>query len=82
MGDTLAVPFIEITLARDWAASTTGPVFGALTATHRTALLNQPLPEIVWIWELDRVDGTCLFRARSGGFTGELPWTRCTGWSG
>ncbi|MHB8331577.1 MAG: acetamidase/formamidase family protein [Candidatus Dormibacteria bacterium] len=72
-GDTLAVHFIEIEPARDWAASTTVPLFGALTATHLTALLNEPLPELVWIWELDRKARSCLFRARTGDFTVALP---------
>ena len=48
-GDTLAVHFVSITPARDWGASTTIPLFGALTNTHLTALLNEPLPEIVWM---------------------------------
>ncbi len=73
VGDTLAVHFIEIEPARDWAASTTVPLFGALTATHLTAMLHEPLPELVWIWELDRKERTCLFRARSGEFQVALP---------
>ncbi len=73
VGDTLAVHFIEIEPARDWAASTTVPLFGALTATHLTALLHEPLPELVWIWELDRKARTCQFRARSGEFQVALP---------
>ena len=43
-GDTLAVHFISIEPARDWGASTTVPLFGALSATHATALLHDPLP--------------------------------------
>src|SRR5919109_5466762 len=38
-GDTLAVHFISIEPSRDWAASTTIPLFGALTGTHATATL-------------------------------------------
>jgi acetamidase/formamidase len=38
-GDTLAVHFVSIEPARDWAASTTVPLFGALTSTHLTATL-------------------------------------------
>ena len=53
-GDTVAVHFVSITPARDWGASTTIPLFGALTGTHLTALLNEPLPELVWMWQLDR----------------------------
>ena len=48
-GDTLAVHFISVEPARDWAASTTVPLFGALSATHTTALLHDALPELVWI---------------------------------
>ena len=53
-GDTLAVHFISIEPARDWGASTTVPFFGALTATHATALLHDPLPELIWMWHFDR----------------------------
>jgi len=72
-GDTLAVHFIEIEPARDWAASTTVPLFGALTATHQTALLHDALPEIVWIWKLDREARTCTFQAHHGDFSVALP---------
>ena len=42
-GDTLAVHFVSIEPARDWAVSSTFPHFGALTATHTTAMLHPPL---------------------------------------
>ena len=44
-GDTLAVHLVEIAPARDWAVSATFPHFGALTATHNTAMLHDPLEE-------------------------------------
>ncbi len=72
-GDTVAVHFISIEPARDWAASATVPLFGALTATHLTALLHDPLPELVWIWDLDRAARTCRFTARRGDYTVDLP---------
>src|SRR5258708_8549368 len=72
-GDTLAVHFVSIEPSRDWAASTTVPLFGALTSTHLTATLQDPLPEVVWIWELDRARGSCRFTARDSDFTAELP---------
>lgn len=72
-GDTLAVHLVSIEPARDWAASTTVPLFGALTATHLTAMLHDPLPEVVWIWRLDREARTCRFQARSGDYTVDLP---------
>ena len=63
-GDTLAIHIVDLTPARDWAASTTIPFFGALTGTDRTALLNDPLPERTWIYQLDRAAG---HRALRGG---------------
>jgi amidase len=72
-GDTLAVHFAEITPARDWAASSTFPHFGALTATHATAMLHPALEERVWIYDVDRAAGTCTFRARRSDLVVELP---------
>lgn len=72
-GDTLAVHFVSIEPSRDWAASTTVPLFGALTSTHLTATLQDALPEIVWIWQLDRAARTCRFQAAEGEFTVDLP---------
>lgn len=72
-GDTLAVHFISIEPSRDWAVSTTVPLFGALTSTHLTATLQPALPEIVWIWELDRVARTARFIARDSDFSVDLP---------
>jgi acetamidase/formamidase len=72
-GDTVAVHFVSVEPARDWAASTTVPLFGALTSTHTTATLQPPLPEVVWMWELDRVRRTCAFTTVEGGVRIELP---------
>ena len=72
-GDTLAVHFISIEPARDWGASTTVPLFGALSATHITALLHDPLPELVWLWHFDLDKGTCAFTARHGDYSVDLP---------
>ncbi len=63
-GDTLAVHFVSIEPSRDWAASTTIPLFGALTSTHVTASLQEPLPELVWMYDVDRISRTVTFRAR------------------
>lgn len=72
-GDTLAVHFVSIEPARDWAASSTVPLFGALTSTPATATLQPPLPERVWIWQLDRERRTCLFNAGDSDLRVELP---------
>ncbi len=72
-GDTLAVHFVEIVPARDWAVSTTFPHFGALTTTHATAMLHPPLEERVWLYEVDVAAGTCRFAARRSDVTVDLP---------
>jgi acetamidase/formamidase len=72
-GDTLALHIVDLTPARDWAASTTIPFFGALTGTDRTALLNDPLPEQTWIYELDRGRGIVRFEAQRSSLSLELP---------
>ncbi len=72
-GDTLAIHFVSIEPARDWAVSSTVPLFGALTSTHTTATLQPPLPELTWIWEIDKAENTCTFRAKDSDFKRALP---------
>jgi acetamidase/formamidase len=72
-GDTLAIHFVSIEPSRDWAASCTVPLFGALTATPVTALLHEPLPEVVWIYEVDRKGRSVTFHARNGDHSVQMP---------
>lgn len=73
IGDTLVLHFVDITPARDWAASTTIPFFGALTSTDQTASLQAPLEERVWIYQVDLAARTARFESSDGGFTVDLP---------
>jgi acetamidase/formamidase len=72
-GDTLALHFVSIEPSRDWASSTTVPLFGALTSTHATATLQDPLPEIVWMYEIDAKKRTVTYRARESDHSVMLP---------
>ncbi|UVS78567.1 acetamidase/formamidase family protein [Actinokineospora sp. UTMC 2448] len=72
-GDAVAVHFADIRPVRDWAVSSTFPHFGALTATHTTAMLHDALPERVWLYEVDVAGGVCRFQARGSEFEVELP---------
>ncbi|PPK62559.1 acetamidase/formamidase family protein [Actinokineospora auranticolor] len=72
-GDTVAVHFVDIRPTRDWAISTTFPHFGALTATHTTAMLHDALPERVWRYDVDAERGICRFNARDSDLSIELP---------
>lgn len=72
-GDTLALHFVSIEPSRDWGVSTTFPLFGALTSTTRTVTLQDPLPEVVWIYEVDRARRLVRYEARAGDHTVDLP---------
>jgi acetamidase/formamidase len=72
-GDTLALHFVAIEPSRDWAASTTIPLFGSLTQTPTSAGLQDPLPEKVWMYEVDRARRTVTYRALRGEHSVELP---------
>ncbi len=72
-GDTLAIHFVSIEPARDWAISTTVPLFGALTSTHVTATLQEPLPHRIWVWDLDLAARACHFQAHESDFAAVLP---------
>src|SRR6185436_5145381 len=72
-GDALALHFVAVEPARDWAASATIPFFGGMTSTDRVATLQDPLPDTTWIYELDRDRRTVAFAARHSDHRIELP---------
>ncbi len=72
-GDTLALHFVAMEPARDWGASAAIPFFGGLTSTDRVAMLQDPLPDTTWIYELDRARNTVTFAAGRSDFSVELP---------
>jgi acetamidase/formamidase len=72
-GDTLALHFVALEPARDWGASAAIPFFGGLTGTDRTAMLQDPLPDTTWIYELDRARNTVTFVARHSDLAVALP---------
>ncbi len=72
-GDTLALHLVSLEPARDWGASSLIPFFGGMTSTDRVVTLQDPLPEITWIYPLDRERGTVGFQARRSDHHIELP---------
>jgi acetamidase/formamidase len=72
-GDTLAIHLIDVQPARDWAVSTTVPLFGALTGTMYTATLQAPLPERTWIYRVDAATREVIFDALDSDFESRLP---------
>jgi acetamidase/formamidase len=72
-GDTLALHLVSIEPSRSWAASATIPLFGALTSTPQTASLQPPLPERVWIYDVDTARRTITYHASQSELALELP---------
>jgi acetamidase/formamidase len=72
-GDTLAIHLIDVQPARDWAVSTTVPLFGALTGTKYTATLQDALPERTWLYTVDRPAREVIYRALDSDFSTRLP---------
>jgi acetamidase/formamidase len=72
-GDTLAVHFASIEPRTTYGVSTTVPLFGALTATGFTAMLHSPLPEMTWIYGIDREARTVRYEARESEAIYQLP---------
>lgn len=72
-GDTLAIHLIDVQPARDWAVSTTVPLFGALTSTKFTPTLQAALPERTWVYAVDRTAGDVTYRALDSDYEVQLP---------
>ncbi len=72
-GDTLAIHFVSIEPRFDWAVSTTIEFFGALTGSRDTALLNAPLSENTWFYELDAEKRLVHFQALGSDLRLPLP---------
>ena len=72
-GDTLAIHLIDVQPARDWAVSTTVPLFGALTGTKYTATLQPALPERTWRYAVDLAAREVIYQALDSAFSVRLP---------
>jgi acetamidase/formamidase len=73
VGDTLAIHLIDVQPARDWAVSTTVPLFGSLTSTRFTPTLQAPLPERTWVYSVDLASREVVYRALDSDHTTRLP---------
>jgi acetamidase/formamidase len=72
-GDTLALHLVSLTPARDWGASAHIPFFGGMTSTDRVVTLQDALPDLTYIYELDRDRGTVTYAAKSSDLRIDLP---------
>jgi acetamidase/formamidase len=72
-GDTLAVHFVSIEPRFAWGVSANIPLFGSLVATPTTAMLNAPMDERTWYYELDLDQRLVRYAALDSPFTVDLP---------
>ena len=72
-GDTLAIHLIDVQPARDWAVSTTVPLFGSLTGTKFTPTLQPALPEKTWVYAVDTSKRQVIYRALDSDYEVALP---------
>lgn len=72
-GDVLAVHFASIEPRTTLGFSTTVPLFGALTANGFTQMLHQPLPEMTWVYSIDKANRTVRYEARESSANYTLP---------
>src|ERR1017187_6555941 len=72
-GDVLAVHFASIEPRFALGFSTTVPLFGALTANGFTQMLHAPLPEMTWVYRIDKEARTVRYEARESDAVYTLP---------
>jgi acetamidase/formamidase len=72
-GDTLAIHLIDVQPARDWAVSTTVPLFGSLTGTKYTPTLQPALPERTWLYRVDLSTREVVYQALDSDYSVRLP---------
>ena len=52
-GDTLVVHINKVVPNRDWGWGASIPYFGALAPEYKTAMITEPAPDILYIWNFD-----------------------------
>ena len=74
-GDTLVVKILDLQVDGPRGVGAMAPGFGAINWTNYTPMLNPPLPERVWIYDVDSAAGVATFHARDSNFSLKIPLT-------
>jgi acetamidase/formamidase len=72
-GDEPAIHIVDMKPARSYGVSSAIPFFCGLTSTDRTAMLQDPLPDTTWVYEVNATEQTVGFEARFGELKLEFP---------
>src|SRR5215470_2982145 len=74
-GDTLVVKILDLQVDGPRGVGALAPGFGTLNPTTYTPMLNPPLPERVWIYDIDSAARTATFHAHDSAFSVKIPTT-------
>jgi acetamidase/formamidase len=72
-GDTLVVKILDLEVDGKQGVGALAPGFGALNTTNYTPMLNPPLPEKIWLYDIDAGDHTATFHALDSDFRVKIP---------
>jgi len=72
-GDALAIQIIRLEVHSNQGVGALAPGFGALNPTNYTPMLNQPLPERIWLYPIDPASGSATFQAHDSNYSVKIP---------
>src|SRR4051812_7557809 len=72
-GDTLVVKILDLKVDGPRGGGALAPGFGTLNPTTYTPMLNPPLPEHVWFYDVDSAAGAATFHAVDSSFSVKIP---------
>ena len=72
-GDTLVVKILDLQVDGDTGVGAYSPGFGALSSSHYTPMLEQPLKERVWFYHIDHASNTATYKALDSDFSVKIP---------
>jgi amidase len=72
-GDTLAVRILDLVVDSPRGVGALAPGFGALNTTSYTPMLNRPLPEKIWFYDIDQHANTATYHATDSSFSVAIP---------
>ncbi|HME40796.1 MAG TPA: acetamidase/formamidase family protein [Steroidobacteraceae bacterium] len=72
-GDTVAVKILQLEVDGKQGWGGISPGFGGLNSTNYTPMLQDPLPERIWFYPIDRATNTATFTAKDSAFSVKIP---------
>jgi amidase len=72
-GDTIAIDFVSLEVNSPQGVGAFAPGFGALNSTNYTPMIQEPLPERIWLYQMHPEEGTATFQAHDSNFSVKIP---------